>query len=334
MRKLSGWQKVGIFAGVGCFSIILIIVVGVAIAVSVARSRLAELGDPTPRRVERTITLPAPAAVPAEKPDARDAGAAAAAGAVKTAGDPQRLEIDLEEGSFDIRPGAAGSDVKVEGEFAEGLYELTQNTIDNAGGSKKTTVRFRSKAPAWARILGGMGGNNRGRRPSLTLTIPEGLPIDLSLRVAMGESRIDLGGLTLTELGLDLSMGNHEIDFKEPVEGLNRLRLQTQMGNVRVSNLGNAGAKTIDGSGSMGNLSADLGGNWKPGTEAQASFTQSMGELTINVPTKVKLDAEIHTSQGEAPPAPSTADEPTDPNAPKLKLRVSTSMGESRVRRY
>jgi hypothetical protein len=151
----------------------------------------------------------------------------------------------------------------------------------------------------------------------------------------MGESRIDFGGLTLTELGLDLSMGNHDIDFREPVVGgVKRVRLESRMGNVSVDNLGNAHASSIDGSNSMGNLSADLGGDWAPGSEAEASFTASMGELTINVPQKVKLEADIRSAQGEAPKPPSTADETTDPKAPKLKLRVSTSMGESRVRRY
>jgi hypothetical protein len=36
------------------------------------------------------------------------------------------------------------------------------------------------------------------------VTIPTGAPIDLSLRVAMGESQLDFGGLNLSELGLDL----------------------------------------------------------------------------------------------------------------------------------
>ena len=49
------------------------------------------------------------------------------------------------------------------------------------------------------------------------MPIPPGVPIDLTLNVTMGESRIDLGGLTLSELGLDLSMGNHEVDFSTPV---------------------------------------------------------------------------------------------------------------------
>jgi hypothetical protein len=177
------------------------------------------------------------------------------------------------------------------------LYELTQRT-DTENGRPRTTIRFRSKAPMWARMLAGIG-NDDNNRPKLTLLIPSAVPIDLSLNVSMGESRIDLGGLTLSDLGLDLSMGNHELDFRQPiVDGVTRLRLNTRMGNVRVENLGNARAKSVDVSGSMGNLTADLGGEWKPGSESELSFTQSMGEVRVNVPTKVRLQADVRDAEG------------------------------------
>ena len=244
-----------------------------------------------------------------------------------------QLNVLLQEGSFDIKPGEANGQVQVEGEFSEALYELTQQT-ETEGGRPRTTIRFRSKAPAWARMLAGMG-NGRNDQPRLTLLIPLGVPIELSLNVSMGESRIDLGGLTLSDLGLDLSMGNHEVDFRKPVvDGLIRLRLNARMGNVSVENLGNARAKSVDASGSMGNLTADLGGDWRPGSEAELSFTQSMGEIRVNVPTKVRLEADVRDSDGKTRNIPADDDETKDPKAPVIKVRVSTSMGEGRVTRY
>jgi hypothetical protein len=244
-----------------------------------------------------------------------------------------QLTVDLQEGSFDIKPGEPNGRVQVEGRFSEALYELTQQT-ETQNGKPRTTIRFRSKAPAWARMLAGMG-NGDNDRPRLTLLIPPAVPIELSLNVSMGESRIDLGGLTLSELGLDLSMGNHEVDFREPVvDGVTRLRLNTRMGNVRVENLGNARAKSVDASGSMGNLTADLGGDWRPGSEAELSFTQSMGEVRVTVPTNVRLEADVRDSEGKTRTVPGDEDETKDPKAPLVKVRVSTSMGESRVTRY
>jgi len=326
MKKLSGWQMAGLVAGIGCASIIGVVVIGVVIAVAWARSTVAELGDPTPSRHERTIAVAAPSVAAPE-------GADTSAG--RKEGEPLRLTIDLAEGDFTIGPGPAGGQVQVEGTYAEGLYELEEKNDTDEANRARTTIRFRAKAPMWARVLAGIG-NDRGRRPDMTVLIPAGVPIDLTLRVGLGESRIDLGGLTLKELGVDLSMGNHELDFREPVvEGLRRVRLNASMGNVSIENLGNARAQSIDSSGSMGNLTADLGGAWQPGAKADLSFDHSMGELRLRVPAQVRLEADVRNAQGgRTENRPSAEGEPSDPAAPVLRLRVSTSMGESRITRY
>jgi hypothetical protein len=329
MKQLSGWQKVGLFAGIGCFSFVALLVVGFGIAVFYAKSRLADLGDTTPTRVERTIAITPPtaeAAVTAEAP-AQDTTSIA-----RPADKPMQLFMELQEGSFDVKPGEPNGRVQVEGEFSAALYELTQQT-ENHEGTSRTTIRFRSKAPAWARMLAGIGGGSD--QPRLTLLIPPDVPIDLSMNVSMGESRIDLGGLTLSDLGLDLSMGNHEVDFRKPVvDGVRRVRLNARMGNVSVENLGNARAQTVDASGSMGNVTADLGGEWAPGSETELSFTQSMGEVRVSVPTTVRLEADVRDSDGKNQRVPGADDETSDPKAPLVKVRVSTSMGQGRVTRY
>jgi hypothetical protein len=323
MKKLSGWQKAGLFAGVGCLSIVVVVIVGLAIAVAMARSTIAQLGDPNPTRTERTIALPSP--------QATAPGAAATKGATSKVDGPLRLTINLEDGNFTVRPGPPGAQVHVEGTYAQGLYELVEDRDDTGG---RTTIRFRSKAPAWARLLSGVSTNS-GTRPELTVVIPTGVPIDLSLRVGQGESRIDLGGLTLTDLGLEVAMGNHQIDFKEPVvRGLRRARLNASMGNVSIDHLGNARAERIDAAGSMGNLSVDLGGDWQKDTETDLSFRHSMGELTLNVPTQVRLTADVSSSQGKTDNRSADARETQDPAAPRLRVRVSTSMGDSHISRY
>ena len=330
MKKLSGWQKAGMIAGVGCFSILVLIVAGVVVAVLWARSTVAQLGDTTPTRVERTIAVgdaTSAAGGPAAAADAKTAG--------KTTGEtpPLRLTIDLEEGSFTIRPGSPDGQVQVQGTYAPGLYDLTETHDSEPNGTRRSTIRFRSKAPAWARILSGMGDS--GGRPELTVLIPPASPMNLALRVSMGESRIDLGGLSLAELDLNLSMGEHRIDFGQPVVGaLRRVRLDTSMGNVSVERLGNARTQALETSASMGNLTADLGGEWATGSDASFTFSQSMGELTLRVPTNVRLETDFRNSDGEARQPVPDADNPTDPNAPRLRVRVLSSMGESRVIRY
>jgi hypothetical protein len=324
MKKLSGWQKAGLIAGAGCLTIVVVLVTGVFVAVYVARSTMAELGDTTPTQVDRTIPLAAltPEATPERTADGP-----------RTPGDgPLEVRLDLEEGRFIIEPGAPGDQVQVTGSFSPTLHELTEDHQGGAGG-RRTTIRFRSKAPAWARMLSGMGNGNN--QPRLTIRIPEGTPMDLDLRVAMGESRIELGRLTVRDLVLDLSMGDHRIDFDAPVvEGLRRFQLNANMGNVSVANLGNARPQTVEATGNMGNVTADLGGAWEAGSTAQLSFTQSMGEVRLNVPEDVRLDTNIRNGNEDANPRVTGGPEAAAPDAPVLRVRVSSAMGNARINRY
>ena len=168
MKKLSGWQKVGLFAGIGCFSFVALLVVGFAIAVFYAKSTLADLGDTTPNR--SSARLPSRRRPPRRRRQARSR-------VPRRPNEPMQLFVELQEGTFDIKPGEPNGRVQVEGRFSEALYELTERT-ETQNGTPRTTIRFRSKAPAWARMLAGIG-NGDNDRPELTLLIPPAVPIDL-----------------------------------------------------------------------------------------------------------------------------------------------------------
>lgn len=326
MAKRSTLRTVGLIAGVGCLTMIVVVVGGIVITVMVARNAASNLGDPNPQPINRRISLPLPPG-----PEASSKSATGQA----DRGTPLHLTLDLQEGEFTIQPGAPGSDIEVTGEYAPGLFELTESQgTDSATGARRATVRFRSKAPMWVRIFGGIG-NGDGNRPRLTVTIPRGMPLDLDLTTSMGRSEVDLGGLTLREVSVNAAMGEHRVDFHEPVvEGVRELRLSNSMGNLNIENLGNARANTITASGSMGNVIANLGGAWTPGAEANLNFEQSMGELTLRVPSNVRLEADVRESGKEGSSRTADVTPPDDPKAPTLRLKVNSSMGETRIVRY
>ena len=315
----SGWKTAGLIAGVGCLSIIAVAIGGVVIAAMYARATIRNLGDPTPQSVERRIALPPPATVtepPATSPANRTA--------------PLRVRLELQEGRFTIRPGQPGTDIQVQGRYAPGLFELIESQSTDPSGAREARVRFKSKVPGWTRFFAGIG-NDDNDGPELTVVIPRGTPIDLTLQLSMGQSQVDLGGLTLGDVDLNMSMGEHKIDFKEPVvESVRELRLNASMGNTVIDHLGNARAESINAHGSMGNVTADLAGAWAPGSATELRFEQSMGDLTVRVPSTVKVDAEVRNAQNDRSSTP-TLKQPDDPKAPTLRLRVNSSMGNARV---
>jgi hypothetical protein len=316
-----GWKKI-VLSVIGVAAAMVLLLVTMAAAGLVWATSAAErLGEPVPEPVARTVAT-------------RDAAAAVAA-----AGDPERplrVEIVLEEGEFEVRPGPPGSGVRVDGTYAKAYYDLTEeHTPAGEPGGPATVIRLRPAHSFIVRLIGNvLGGHDRAHN-ALTVTIPKGVPIALTLALRTGETRTDLGGLTLTELDADLAMGEHRVDFSEPLAGRpHRMRVDGSMGEVRFERIGNAGPRELEASGRMGSLVLDLGGDWPRDAVADLTLDNSMGELRLDVPDAVRIasDADVANRFGATGGIP-TVDE-AGGETPLLRLHVTNSMGETRVRRY
>ena len=88
MAKRSAWRTLGLIAGVGCLTMIVVVVGGIVITVMVARNAARNLGDPDPRPVDRRIALSSPTA---------EASAESATGESNSRA-PVHLTLDLQEG--------------------------------------------------------------------------------------------------------------------------------------------------------------------------------------------------------------------------------------------
>lgn len=176
-----------------------------------------------------------------------------------------------------------------------------------------------------------------GQSNDLTIIIPSGVPIGLKLKVTAGESRIDLGGLMLTDLEVNLSTGDHRLDFSEPLAAeLPRVLLAGRMGNIELSNLGNSRALELDATSSMGRFTADLAGVWRQGEVSDLSFSHRMGELVLNIPDSVRIadDSESSVRFGGESSSVDGGGNTGDSESPVVRLKLATTMGETRIRRY
>ena len=324
-RKKTNWKRILFVTVISGASVVgLLVVVGIGMMLW-ASSVADELGEPTVVAIAQTVPVAAPA-IPLQS-------------ASGDSGQTLRLDIKLRDGRFEIVVGPPGSQIRVDGEYAENYYELLEeHEAAGSEGGPTTSISLTAKTSGLVRMMAAFRGGWESveQQNQITVAIPADLSVALNLDVSQGESRIDLGGLTLVDLDAELSMGDHWLGFSEPVSReMERIRVDGRLGNVEIEGLGNARAREVHASSTMGNFTVDLGGEWRPGEVSELSFEHSMGELFLRVPTTVRIaeDSRNVVWLGETTGL-GRGEETVDADAPVLKLDLSTSMGGIRVGRY
>ncbi len=237
-----------------------------------------------------------------------------------------RVLLDLKMGDFVIRPGPAGEPIRIDADYDAGSFELTEELTTEDDGGWTYAVSFGSKRGLLGLLLGG-GRHDIDNR--IEITIPRGHPIDLAGEVSMGEFEADLGGLWVRRIDFELGMGEHFIEFSDPLPyPMESFRTESSMGSVEVRSLGDASPSSVTVDHSMGEIFLDLKGAWQGDAEVDVDFT--MGECRVWLPEDVRIDVEqASVGLGESSLDRPSVEPPAD--APTLTLRVSGSMGEADI---
>lgn len=248
---------------------------------------------------------------------------------------PLSLEVRLElrEGEFRILPGNPGEGIRVEADYDSGIYALEQeHQLGEAeSGIEQVTIRFYSKYSIMRRLLT-LGGDFEPDN-HIEIYLPPDIPMNLSGAIRMGESRLDLSGLPLTGLDLDMTMGEHEVRFEKPNPlAMDQLHIYASKGEFTARGLGNAGFQSATVQGSMGEVSLDLRGAYTQDASVHTRFR--MGELRITVPEDIHVNLKPTTVMfGEQHSSVQKSEHIPD-DAPTLNLRTSMSMGELSIRSH
>ncbi len=321
---------------VGCLSVIALCVGGIFLISAIHLTTDPEDPRPEQRQVERPLPVATPekATEPVRSPatDRPQFGEVLPlpeleefphSGEAPPAG---RVVLDLEMGDFIIRPGPADQPIRIDADYDAGSFELTEELTPGDDGDWTYEVSFGSKRGMLGLILGG-GRHDIDNR--IEITIPRGVPIDLVGKVGKGEFEADLGGLWVRRVDFELGMGDHFVEFREPLPyPMESFRTESSMGNVEVRSLGDASPGTVEVDHSMGALFVDLKGAWQDDVEVDVDF--SMGECRVWLPEDVRVEVERSSvSLGESSFDRPRSDPPED--APTLTLRLSGSMGEVEV---
>ncbi len=287
-------------------------------------------GEARPETKELTRPLPAlPSASPPASPGSpgSDTPVAPLPGALESselgtslgAGEPVRLVLSLSKGFFVVEPGPAGEPLRVQADYDAARYELEEH-YDEA--DRRYEIRFDARH-GWVSLIGSSDNSNRVR-----VTVPRGYPLSIEGKIAMGESHVELGGLSLGEVNLTLGMGDHSLSFSEPTAApLERLEIDGSMGELDLDDIGNASPRLVRFAHSMGDLSADLAGAWL--RDAEIDVRCGMGQCTLHTPDNVAVRIErASVGLGESTTRGADRERELPAGAPTLTIRATGTMGQ------
>jgi len=311
----------------------LLAVIGFAMGNPDAEFETVELGHRLPEGEEP---------LPLEEPPSADAGSGLSgtgdlagsgpraldlAPARMPAGAPGKVRLNLTMGEFEIEAGPQSDGIRVEADYDRSGYALDESYEQDADGWVYT-LELKNKVSWIRRMWGDNDAHNK-----VKIIVPRNHPIALTSEISMGETRLDLGGLWLTPVDLNLSMGDHSVEFSEPTtKPLERFSMEGSMGELDVVNLGNASPAEAILEGSFGEFDLDLSGAWRQDAEVGVQF--SFGECVIKAPKDANVVvAQSSISFGEKRLESSSENPEGAEDLPTVELSMKGSFGELRLDR-
>jgi hypothetical protein len=117
------------------------------------------------------------------------------------------------------------------------------------------------------------------------------IPLEMNFDIGAGNGDLDLTGLQISNLDLDMGAGDFEVRFEEPNEAeMDELRLDTGASKVDIVGIGNASPENVVVNGGVGDLTIDLSGDWRG--SADVEITAGIGSITLRLPDDVGVRVE------------------------------------------
>lgn len=241
--------------------------------------------------------------------------------------DPVQVVIDLDEGYFTIVPGPSDEGIRVEADYDEASYELTQDYSLDRDGRPTYLLRLKSRVSFLRRLADG-GFQSEDLENTVRVQLPVDTPMSLFLSLAKAESEIDLTGLALQSAATRFRMGEFKlvVDENNPI-AMSRFVNDSGMGEVRLEGLSRLGAERIELKGTMGEIMADLEGALQRDTEILAHM--KLGEITLRLPENAIWDphGSVKASLGEVQGSLENPGNPDPETDPTLLVDGSVFMG-------
>ncbi len=117
-------------------------------------------------------------------------------------------------------------------------------------------------------------------------------PTELSLDVGACDAKIDLGGIPLEQLSIDIGAASADLNFSRPnPRTLERVKIEAGASSLDIKDIGNAHFKDFDFDGGVGSYDLDFRGDYDG--ESTISLDIGLGSADIILPEDVACRVEV-----------------------------------------
>jgi hypothetical protein len=184
-------------------------------------------------------------------------------------------DISLPVGTLEIEAGTSANLYEIDLEYNERSF---RPDIDFRRSGAKAELRFR---------LSGEGRSSRKvGKNRLTLRLNPNVALVLRTRTGVGESQIDLGGMSVRELDLENGVGETALTMLSPNRiTCDEVQIRNGVGALDMTGLGNLGFQRLRFQGGVGGSNLDFSGDWKE--EADVEVEVGVGGVKLRLPRSV-----------------------------------------------
>jgi len=114
------------------------------------------------------------------------------------------------------------------------------------------------------------------------------IPLEIDAELAMGKGQMDLSGLRISDLKVEVGLSDLTMRFDEPNPiVMDRLAVECGLGSLKIQNLGNASLKNFKLEAGLGSAEIDLSG--KLPNDFRADMEVGLGSLEIFIPEGMQV---------------------------------------------
>lgn len=238
------------------------------------------------------------------------------------------LNLNLTVGEIDIEPGA-------EGDLVTGTYTYNLTELEPEVAVDGTTITIGNRETEFD--LNGFPDFNSNTIESHWDLRLGNYPTDLTLSVGAGDADIDLGGLSLSRVQINLGASDTTLTFSalNNVE-MSRLQFEAGAGSIRLTGLANTNAEDIIVRTGAGEVTLEFDGDLQ--RDLTVNVEAGVGSLTIIVPERTNAEVTNVTTglgniviRGNWQTSSGRHFLTGDEDAPTITFRLNAGVGEIRL---